>query len=328
MARSFRSIHDKKFLQRVADSSCQFMNTRFQCPFFQWFVLIENRHDHDGNNCHHKDGEAKHKGPHINVKVFSTHFDDFQQQRNERPPDDTRQDQTLHFVGEKESVGLFVEAVFLFNLKSFVEFKRQTLDGIDQGLQQQEYQSDLNFFVALDSKIGSAQANRLIPQKWCDTQKQNCNTLKRLVGTGNHPEIDFVHTVCLRGFEFRLKLIQQWLVFVNQIFLVLYVLVVPVAFFRFLILFAFRRLRFSLVVDFRHGLLQFFWELGDLVRFLLSRIQMTFHHVDQKSESNRTSERPIGQRGERSIFGGVLGGGNASLPIECTRALGVNRFPR
>ena len=74
MTRSFGAIHDKEIFQRVVELSCQLENTRFESSVFQWFIRVEERHDNDRNNRHHKDRKAKGEGPKINVEAFSTHL--------------------------------------------------------------------------------------------------------------------------------------------------------------------------------------------------------------------------------------------------------------
>ena len=72
--RSLGTIHDKELLQGVFELTSQFKDTSLQLAVWQRFVFIEQRHDKDRYNRHHKDGKDKHETPNINVKVFATHL--------------------------------------------------------------------------------------------------------------------------------------------------------------------------------------------------------------------------------------------------------------
>lgn len=75
MGGSFGPIHHEQLFEWITQSHRQFVNARLELPILQGFVLVEEWHDEDGYHGHHNDGEDKHKGPHVDVKVLAAHLD-------------------------------------------------------------------------------------------------------------------------------------------------------------------------------------------------------------------------------------------------------------
>mmetsp|Transcript_14311 Transcript_14311/g.40712 ORF Transcript_14311/g.40712 Transcript_14311/m.40712 type:complete len:234 (+) Transcript_14311:751-1452(+) len=233
------------------------MYPRLQVTIRQRFVLVEQRHDEDGDDRHHEDRKDEHECPHVQEEVIAAVLDDAEQQGDERSTDHECQQKRLDLIGKEESVRLLVESVLLFDLERRVQFEWQGCDGADQRHEQQKDQRDFDFILGcLPTEPLVANACGCIPHEWQESGHEEHDRFEDIVRRCDHPKVDLVQAVDLRIFEFVLQFGQQLGVVLILIF----------------ILFGIAGFCSSGGIDLGHGGFEFLRKLRFLVRHLLTMI--------------------------------------------------------
>lgn len=73
--------------------------------YLEWRVGVKERHDDDGHDGEHEDGEDEAERPDVNVEVLATKLDDLQNAAQSRDADDDRQQHALHLLVGKTDRG-------------------------------------------------------------------------------------------------------------------------------------------------------------------------------------------------------------------------------